>query len=159
MNITQYVLDEFHRSKKFSRSVYPLVWDFGGACVFESRNLCKTFRVPVLEILTGFSLEIDDYNFIVLSSRPDFSNPLHLALIYHELGHLIYDHPIPNDNQKLIVYLKNEIRADTFSASHVGIHMTQLLSTLHQVYVNKNIITDFSRIMTQKRILALSNLQ
>lgn len=152
MKFEKYIADEVERAKKFTRPCYPFIWDIEGVCVITNPKVCQKLKVTLLDVITGGTIFINGDPLIIVSQRPDFNNPLHKALLYHELGHVV------NGDIKITVnnFLEVELAADKFSADRVGVeHIQTLLVTIYKEYKQRNILYPFVQSVLVQRLKAL----
>lgn len=153
MNFETYIRDELDRAQKFTRPCYPFIWNLDGVCIISNPKICKQLGVTILNVITGCSIYVKDDPLIIVSQRPNLDNPVHLALLYHELAHLINEDTLKKPKD----ILQSEIKADTFASKRVGkTYVKLLLNTILDEYLQKKIATPFATYMLNQRISALS---
>lgn len=153
MEFEQYIKDELDRAKKFSRPCYPFIWNLEGICIINNSKLCKQLGVTILNVITGCSIYVNEDPLIIVSQRPNLNNPVHLALLYHEIGHIINEDVIKKPKN----FLESELLADQFSIKNVGKeYLRVLLTSILDEYLQKKIATPFAEHILNRRIFALS---
>ena len=152
MKIEKYIEDEITIAKQFTRPCHPFIWNLDGVCILSNAKLCKLLGVTILNVITGCSVYVNEEPLIIVSQRPNLENPVHQALLYHELWHVINEDTLKKPKD----FLQSEINADKFAVKNVGISYVKiLLQTILDEYLQKKIATPFAVHILSQRLAVL----